>query len=151
MENLWQLTLVWAGAFSFALLFRIERHKLLPASLGGLLAWGAYLLAGRVSAEEVTRYFLAAVALTIYGEVMARVMKCPATVFIVVAAIPLIPGRYLYNTMEYFLARDYAEAIHAGQFALLLSAALATGMLFPMSVFQLIRRTRALISGHLKI
>ncbi len=151
LDNLFQLLIVFLGSLSFALFYRIQQKKLLPASLGGVLAWGAYLLAGLFLQGEVARFFIAAVVLTIYGEVMARVLKCPATVFIVTAACPLIPGRYLYETMACFTRGDYAAFSQTGLHTLLLAAALAAGMLLPMSLFQLVRRGRSLLAGHGKI
>ena len=48
--------------------------------------------------QDVPRFFVASVVLTIYAEILARVVKCPATLFLVTAAVPLIPGGSLYNT-----------------------------------------------------
>ena len=51
-----QLASAFAGSLGFALLFHVRREKLLLASLGGLLAWGVYLLIsgkiGRASCRE---------------------------------------------------------------------------------------------------
>ena len=77
-----ELATAFLGSLGFAMLFHVRREKLLLARLGGLLAWGVYLLAGIWWTEDVVRYFASAVTLTIYGETMARVVKCPATLFI---------------------------------------------------------------------
>ena len=95
-----QLVTAFAGSLGFALLFHVRREKLLLASLGGLLAWGVYLLMGLATDQDVVRYFVASVALAVYAESLARVVKCPATLFIVTASIPLIPGGSLYHTMQ---------------------------------------------------
>ena len=92
MQYAVELITAFLGSLGFALLFRVRREKLLLASLGGLLAWGIYLLMGFATDQDVVRYFAASVVLTVYGEIMARVVKCPATLFIVTASIPLIPG-----------------------------------------------------------
>ena len=87
MEYFMQLATAFAGSLGFAMLFHVRREKLLLASLGGLLAWTVYLLMGVFSDQDVVRYFVASVVLTVYAEIMARVVKCPATLFLVTAEI----------------------------------------------------------------
>lgn len=142
MEYVIQVLAAFAASAGFALLFHVRREKLLLASFGGMLAWGVYLLAGLVSDQDVARYFLASVALTVYSEVLARVVKCPATVFLVTAAIPLVPGGGLYATMQLFLAGDFAASSARGLNTLLLAVAIALGMLFPTSLFYLLRQVQ---------
>ena len=129
-DMLIQLVTAFLGSLGFALLFHVRRERLLPASLGGLLAWGVYLLMGMATDQDVVRYFVASVALTVYAETLARVIKAPATLFIVTASIPLIPGGSLYRTMQNFMT------------TVLLAVAIAVGMLFPTAIFQLLRRIR---------
>lgn len=145
MDYFVQLATAFAGSLGFALLFHVRRQKLLLASLGGLLAWGVYLLMGLVSDQDVVRYFVASVVLTVYAEVLARVVKCPATLFLVTAAVPLIPGGSLYHTMQYFMDNDLSAFSYQALTTVLLAVSIAVGMLFPSSIFQLIRRTRTLM------
>lgn len=137
-----QLASAFAGSMGFALLFQVRRGKLMLASLGGLLAWAVYLALGPVMPQDVPRFFIASVALTIYAEVLARVVKCPATLFLVTAAVPLIPGGSLYHTMRYFVEGDFAASSAQGLNTMLLALAIAVGMIVPMSLFQLVRRVR---------
>ena len=140
MDIVMQLVTAFLGSLGFALLFHVRREKLPLASLGGLLAWGVYLLMGFVSDQEVVRYFTASAALTIYGEVLARMVKCPATLFIVTASIPLIPGGSLYRTMQYFMRNDLDACSAQGLNTVLLAVAIAVGMLFPTAIFQLLHK-----------
>ena len=137
-----QLVTAFLGSLGFALLFHVKRERLLLASLGGLLAWGVYLLMGQVTDQDVVRYFVASVVLTVYAEVLARMVKCPATLFIVTAAIPLIPGGSLYRTMEFFMENDLEAFSRQALTTVLLAVALAVGMLFPTSIFQLLRKAQ---------
>lgn len=142
MDNVLQLAAAFSGSMGFALLFQVRRGKLLLASLGGLLAWAVYLALGPMIPQDVPRFFIASVVLTIYGEILARVVKCPATLFLVTAAVPLIPGGSLYHTMRYFVAGDFVACSAQGLNTLLLALAIAAGMIVPTSLFQLIRRIR---------
>ena len=137
-----QLATAFVGSLGFAMLFHVKKERLLLASLGGLLAWGVYLLMGQVSDQEVVRYFVASVVLTVYAETLARLVKCPATLFIVTASIPLIPGGSLYRTMQYFMMNDLEAFSLQALTTVLLAVALAVGMLVPTAIFQLGRRVR---------
>ena len=137
-----QLATAFVGSLGFAMLFHVKKERLLLASLGGLLAWGVYLLVGQVSDQEVVRYFVASVILTVYAETLARLVKCPATLFIVTASIPLIPGGALYRTMQYFMMNDLEAFSLQGLTTVLLAVAIAAGMLLPTAIFQLGRRIR---------
>ena len=139
-EIILQLVTAFVGSFAFALLFRVRRERLLPASLGGLLAWGVYLLMGALTDQEVVRYFVASVVLTVYAETLARLVRCPATLFIVTASIPLIPGGSLYKTMDYFMRNDLEAFSRQALTTVLLAVALAVGMLFPTAIFQLLHK-----------
>lgn len=138
-----QLATAFVGSLGFALLFHVKRERLLLASLGGLLAWGVYLLMGWVTDQDVVRYFVASVVLTVYAETLARLVKCPATLFIVTASIPLIPGGSLYRTMQYFMRNDLAAFSSQALTTVLLAVAIAVGMLVPTAIFQLGRRAAA--------
>ena len=141
-EYVMELVTAFLGSLGFALLFHVRREKLLLASLGGLLAWGVYLLMGFVSGQDVVRYFFASVALTVYAETMARVVKCPATLFIITAAVPLIPGGSLYHTMKFFMEGNFTACSIQGLNTVLLAVSIAVGILFPTSVFQLYQKIR---------
>ena len=100
MHPLLQLAAAWVGSLGFAMLFNVRGKKLPLASLGGLLAWAVYLLIARHTSNDSLCGFCASVALTLYAEVMAILEKSPVTVFLVSAAIPLIPGAALYRAMD---------------------------------------------------
>ena len=137
-----QLITAFLGSWGFAMVFHVREEKLLLASLGGLLSWGTYLLMGFLTGQDVVRYFFASVALTVYAETMARVVKCPATLFLVTASIPLVPGGSLYRTMQYFMRNDLDAFAGQALTTVVLAVAIAVGMLFPTSVFQLVQRVR---------
>jgi len=149
MDNItMQLLTAFLGSFGFALVFRVSRERLLPASLGGLLSWAVFLLVEPLAEQAVPCYFIASVVVTIYAEILARLLRCPATVFLVTGAVPLIPGGSLYRTMSCIMARDYDAFSSQGFLTVLYAMAIAVGMLFPTSVFQLLRRIRVLMEKN---
>ena len=96
-----QLLTAFLGSIGFSILFHIRGVKLLFAGLGGFLSWGFYLLIANLLAAS----FSAA-----YAEIMARVLRSPATIFVIPSLIPLVPGGALYYAM-YSAMVGNAEAL----------------------------------------
>jgi len=138
VEYFVQMITACLGSVGFAILFNIRREKLFLASLGGLLCWGVYLLAGTVVAQEVPRCFASAVVVTIYAEILARKVKCPATVFLVTGMVPLIPGSALYYTMNYALNEQWDLFMKKAFYTLELALALALGIIAVTTAARLI-------------
>lgn len=100
----------FTGSLGFALLFHVRTRLLLPASLGGFFSWGIYLLGTHFLEGIFLPSILTAAFCALYAEILARLLKAPATVFFITALIPLIPGSGLYYTMSYIVQRDWKTA-----------------------------------------
>lgn len=147
MDQLIQLASAGLGSLGFALLFNLRGAKLFWASLGGVISWGAYLVAMMFWPNEAGSYLIAAFLLTVYAEIMARVQFSPVTVYLVAGTIPLIPGASLYRTMSFAVSGDWSTALSNGVHTLLLAAAISGGILACMVLWNitetLIKRTDA--------
>ena len=147
MEIVIQLLAAFCGSLGFAVLFHMKKDKLFSAAFGGFLGWAAYLLAGFLSESDVFRYFLASVFFTLYSEIMARRRHTPTTIFVVPAAIPLIPGGSLYETMRYMVQGNQEMFQTQGIHTILLAGAIAFGILCGMTLWTLV----ALLAKSLRL
>lgn len=78
----------------FCIIFNIRAPGMVICSIGGGLSWLVYLLVGPLTGySDLLQSFWAAVFLSAYSEGMARVRKCPVTGYLLVAFLPLVPGR----------------------------------------------------------
>ena len=125
-----QLVTALFGAFGFSLLFGIRRRHLALASLGGMLTWGVYLAVQSMWNILFLSALIASVFAVGYAEMLAHARKCPSTLFVVPAIIPLVPGSSLYYAMERAVDGDYAEAAVFGHQTLLCALAIAAGISF---------------------
>lgn len=132
------LSCFWAfcACAGFCLLFNIRGKTLIYSSLGGALGWLIYMLASPLQ-NDIIQYFLATMATAVYSELMARVMKKPATGFQIVALLPLVPGGGIFYTMEYCVIGNNAMFLSTGLHTLGISGALAMGVLLVSSVVRL--------------
>lgn len=124
-----QIITGFLGAFGFSILFHIRGKRLVMSALGGLFSWTAFVLLGFVIASEPIRYFLVAALVSVYAEIMARVLKTPTTTLLMASLIPLIPGGSLYYTMAYAMSGDVESFLTKATGTLQLAAALALGIL----------------------
>ena len=109
------------------------------SSFGGMFSWGVYLTAAIYFKEEGIRYFFAALFLGLYAEIFARLKKKPATVFLAVGFIPLIPGFSLYTTMYSALRSQKAGFTFYGIQALLIAGALASGIIVSLKTHRIVQ------------
>lgn len=138
MEHVIQILMGYLGSVGFNILFNIRGRKLFIASLGGLISWTVFLLLEPLFPGEAIRYFFAAAAVTVYGEVFARIEKTPTTTFLVPSVIPLIPGGSLYYTMNFALNKQWAAFSHRGFYTLQLALSLAVGIIAVTTLTRLI-------------
>ncbi len=123
-----QLVTATLATLGFAVIFYVHPRRLLPATLGGFVTCGIYLLTGHFLGGELLPNFLAAAAGAIYAEVCARVTHVPVPVYILPAVIPLVPGSGLYNTMFHLVSGEYGKAASAGWTTLQVALGIAGGI-----------------------
>lgn len=132
MENaITQLISGMLGSLGFSLIFNVGKKHLIPAMLGGLLAWGVYLLCMCLPWMGVMMStVVASVCCQIYSEILARIYKTPTTVFVIPAVVPLIPGGSLYNTMYAAVMKDWVQFRQFGVQTLWGTLGIAIGLSF---------------------
>ena len=91
----------FVGCMGFCIIFNIHGKGSLLCALGGVLVWIVYSLTLQLSGSDLAGYFWGTLVAAGFSELMARVRKCPAISYLVVAIFPLIPGAGVYYTMRY--------------------------------------------------
>lgn len=103
-----------AACVGFALWFRVRGVKIVCCALGAMLCWGVYLLAKEIYPSVFAATILASAVCGLYGQIMARVHKTPATIFTTISLLPLIPGSSLYYAMYGVVTRNTALSYSKG-------------------------------------
>ncbi len=98
------------GTIGFAILFRLKPIHWLYAGIDGLVACITYIALSNLIEEVIIVNMVAAFVCAFGAEIIARIVKAPATVFILPGIIVLVPGRTLYYTMSNLLNENYIEA-----------------------------------------
>lgn len=124
------------GAIGYAGIFNVRKHKIFFAGLGGLIGWSVYVWLDFFSLSAPVKYFFAAIVVNFYAEKMAIREKVPATVFLVSAIMPLVPGGLLYEIMKLAVKNRWEEFGPMGIETLSLALALAFGILVASSIIK---------------
>ena len=140
------------ACIGFSMLFNIHGMGMLICAGGGFLGWLVYLLTAPMVHSEIIQSLFAAVAISAWSEIMARLRKCPVTSYLLVALFPLVPGGGIYYTMEHAMSGDSALFLDSLLHTLGLAGALAVGVLLVSSLARLMtnyqnRRRHSLPGG----
>lgn len=123
----------------FGIMFNIRGKNLIFAALGGGFSWYVYLLtSSHLPHNSILPFFITSVIVSIYSEVMARVLKTPVTTFVICAIIPLVPGGGMYNTMFQSIQGHINESLNLGFETLSIAGAVAVGVFFVSSTAKLL-------------
>ncbi len=141
MDLLTELALPCLWAFlacgGFAVTFNIHGGGVLICCVGGAVGWLVYLLGTRAGWGDMAAALLAGVTIAVWSEVMARVRKCPATGYLVVALFPLVPGGGIYYAMDHAIRGQTADFADTLVHTLAFSGALALGVLLVSSAVRM--------------
>jgi uncharacterized membrane protein YjjB (DUF3815 family) len=81
---------------------------------------------------------LAALAIGIYSEIMARIIKTPSTIILLPSTIPLLPGGSLYYTMSYLVAGNWEKFGHYAVETISTASGIAVGAIITSIGIKLI-------------
>lgn len=118
-----------AGTCGFSLLFRINKKRVLLATIGGGLTCVMYVICCNFMENEFFQNLIPALFATAYSEIMARITKSPATPYIICSIIPLVPGSKLYYSMYFFVRGDYSAFRVTVLQTLKIAAGIAVGII----------------------
>ncbi len=139
-ELSYYLPCLWAflACIGFSLLFNIHGVGMFICAGGGALGWLCYLLTAPLVHSDIIQSFFAALVISAWSELMARLRKCPVTSYLLVALFPLVPGGGIYYTMEHAMSGETSLFLSSLLHTLGLAGALATGVLLVSSLMRLI-------------
>ena len=134
--------LAFVACLGFCPAFNTQGVGALLCCLGGALGWAVYLLASALGANIFVANLIAAAAVSVWSEWMARVRRCPATSYLVIAMFPLVPGLTIYQAMDYGLRGDTGRFLETFFRTMGIAGCLALGLLLVSAALKLWRRRR---------
>lgn len=128
------------GTVAYVALFNVPRRYYLSCGVTGIVAWLVYLGMSEVVSAAVAS-FLAVMAAVFLSRMLAVRMKCPITIFLLAAILPLVPGAGIYYTAYYLVTDQLSMAAERGIGAVKVAFGIVVGIAFvvsiPAKVFQI--------------
>ena len=130
-----QLVAAFVGTVGFSALFGAPRRYYLYCGLAGMAGWAVYLLVA-AGHSVVGAAFFAALTVAAISHVMARLCRCPVTVFLICGIIPLVPGGGIFWTAYYIVTEQLRMAAATGFVALKVTIAIAGGIILASGIIN---------------
>ncbi len=130
------------GTTFFAFLLNAPKRSIIPGGIIGGLGYIVYLLLLNTSNSLVLASFLGAMTVAFMGEILARIMKMPATILITAAIVPLVPGVGLYHTMLALVQDDIMRSLETGVETMLVAGAIAMAIAIVALIMRLVGSKR---------
>ena len=132
----------FVACLGFCPAFNVQGIGALLCCLGGALGWAVYLISQTLCGNSFLSTLVAAVAVSAYSEVMARVRKCPATSYLTIALFPLVPGLTIYQAMDYGIQGDTDLFWETFFRTFGIAGCIALGLLVVSAALELYRRRK---------
>lgn len=130
--------ILFAGinSVSFGILFNVRKQDIVWAGLCGMLGYATnlhFLNTGLFPAS-----LFASFVITAYAEIVARVRKKPATVFLVSGLLPIVPGGDMYRLAVLTLQRELDSALQIGYNVILQIGGILIGIVLVSSIMKIV-------------
>lgn len=103
MNYLYEIIACIVGTFGFSVIIKVSKQKIIYTVIGGAISASISLFLMRRGVNSFVYTFTAMAVVAAYSEILARLTKTPANVILLPSTIPLLPGGYLYYTMNYLI------------------------------------------------
>lgn len=131
MEWLLHLLFSFTASFFFAVLFDAPKRLFFFAGVAGAIGWTvSRILLDLFSMHEIYATMFGTLVLGIVCHLMARMLKEPATMFMVPGIIPFVPGGLAYEATSLLVQFEYNQSLNTMLEVILIAGAVAVGLLF---------------------
>ena len=132
--------LSFISCLGFGILFSVQKENLVLSAVVGAIGWTMVIILQKPHISYIFAHFLAGLTVGILSELFAIMRKTPATVFMVIGIIPLVPGFGVYKAMLFFVNGNIDGGVAEGIHASFIAVALAVGIILATSSTRLVRK-----------
>ena len=126
------------ATIGFAVMFQIKGKKVIYAALGGSVGAIVYHLTLNILGYSAFVSLLyTSMAMSLYSEICARLLKCPVTLFLICALICFVPGGTMYYAIMALISGDGTEAVSLITYVMSAASALAIGIVLVSTAVKL--------------
>lgn len=130
--------IAFIGGVSFSVIFNTPTRTLISCGLVGTSGYMVHSVYVRFDGDPVQATFFGAFVIAIAAHLLARSFRMPMIIFSVSGIIMLVPGSRAFNAMLNVVENDYLSALSYAGEALMISGAIAMGLVFAEVCMQLV-------------
>lgn len=130
----------FVSCLGFGVLFNVQKRTLLLAAVNGSIGWTILLVLDIPQVSYIFANLLSAMVVGLLAELFAIIQKTPATSFIVIGVIPLVPGFRVYRSMLFFVRGELDKGIADGVHSCFMAVAIAVGIILATSIVRMVRQ-----------
>ena len=124
-----QLISCTIACVGFAYWFNVKGIQVLYSGIGAFFTWAVYYVCFGMTNSNFQATLFGAIFVAIFAQIMARVNRAPATIFLCVCVFPLVPGPNLYYMMYYLVMENYKVAKEEAMTLVLTCVGIALGFI----------------------
>jgi uncharacterized membrane protein YjjB (DUF3815 family) len=138
-DTLTLMQFCWAflAILGFSIRANLKGIKIFYTALSGGLCWAFYLIVLYYSKSMLFSVFVSIILVCIYSEIVAPRLRTPVSVFVTCAIIPLVPGRGLFESMQFYIAGNNVQASKSILQTLLIAGTISIAIALVSSVTNL--------------
>lgn len=142
MDIIKELVLAFLSTIGFSILFSTPKKEIAFVGFTGALSWGLYIVMTKLFQSNISGTFFGAITVGLLGELLARIRKKPAILYITPGIVPLVPGAGMYYTMLAIIEKDFTMATNKGVETFLIAIAIAIGIIISSGFSRSIKRVK---------
>lgn len=139
MNLILHFLLSYIAGIGFCLLFSVRKRNIPLAALGSATSWMLFQYLQSMGMSSVFATLLSGLVLGIMTELFAIWLKSPATNFVIIGIIPLVPGLKVYQGMLFLINNELMKGISTILEAMFIAVAIGVSILVSSSVARIFR------------
>lgn len=138
-----------AAAF-YCIIMSLPKKAIAFSAACASVTYLIYRMIFLIAEAELVGYLIASLVGAVISELLARICKMPATVFVFPAVIPLVPGIGLYRAMLCLVQNDMSGFASAGTKTIMISGIIAVTVAVVNATFRHIFKKKPVCSYETK-
>jgi uncharacterized membrane protein YjjB (DUF3815 family) len=138
LDLLVTIVIAFLCSVGFAVVLRVAPRHVITGSIGGAATYFIYCAVMYAGLGYFAAGFISTTFTALYAEILARVRRAPAIVFLLPGVIPTVPGGDLYRGMRDLISGKMPEALANFGIALNIALGIAGGIVVISITFGII-------------
>lgn len=144
MNNWWLIILLsFIAGIGFSFIFQVNKRHIFLAAICSATSWTCFQYLLSVGINSVFSTLISGIIIGFMTEIFASLKKCPATNYIIIGIIPLVPGLKVYQGMLKLIDGDMFPGISLLLEASFIAIAIGISILVSTSIARGIRMRKS--------